>query len=62
MSNLQTKPLTETWVAVPWDEYLQAIADPAKGYYYKGYMRIETMPVSFDHGQAHVVIIFAVNL
>jgi Uma2 family endonuclease len=66
MSNLQTKPLTETWVAMPWDEYIQAIADPAyekaKGYYYKGYMRIETMPVSFDHGQDHVVIIFAVSL
>ncbi len=66
MSNLQTQPLTETWVAMPWDDYVQAIADPAyekaKSYYYKGHMRLETIPVSFDHGQDHVVIIFAVSL
>jgi Uma2 family endonuclease len=66
MSNLQTKPRTDTWIVASWDEYLRAIADPnyeqAKGYYYKGHMRIEMSPVSFDHGKNHVVIIFAVNL
>lgn len=66
MSDLQTTPRTDTWVAAPWDEYVRTIDDPfyeqAKGYYYKGHMRIEMLPVSFDHGQDHVVIIFAVNL
>jgi hypothetical protein len=49
-----------------WDDYINQLNDPiyqqAKGYYYKGHMRIEMSPVSFDHGQDHVIIIFAVNL
>jgi Uma2 family endonuclease len=66
MSDLQTELSTDTWIAASWDEYLQAIEDSAyetaKGYYYKGHMRLEMLPVSFDHGKDHVVIIFAVNL
>ncbi|MFM7449952.1 MAG: Uma2 family endonuclease [Leptolyngbyaceae cyanobacterium] len=66
MSNLQIRPRTDTWIVASWDEYIRTIADPlykqAKGYYYKGHMRIEMSPVSFDHGNDHVVIIFAVNL
>lgn len=66
MANLQSKPRTETWRVASWDDYLRAIADPqydqAKGYYYRGHMRVEMSPVSFDHGNDHVVIIFAVNL
>lgn len=66
MSELQTRPRTDTWVAASWEEYVRTIEDPiyekAKGYYYKGHMRIEMLPVSFDHGQDHVVIILAVNL
>jgi Uma2 family endonuclease len=66
MSNLQTTLRTNTWIVASWDEYLRAIEDPmqerAKGYYYQGHMRIEMLPVSFDHGNDHVVIIFAVNL
>lgn len=66
MSNLQIRPRTDTWIVASWDEYVRTIADPlherAKGYYYKGHMRIELSPVSFDHGNDHVVIIFAVNL
>jgi Uma2 family endonuclease len=66
MSNLQTRPRTDTWIVASWDEYVRTIADPlyeqAKGYYYKGHMRIEMLPVSFDHGKDHVVIIFVVNL
>ncbi|MEH2454478.1 Uma2 family endonuclease [Nostoc sp.] len=49
-----------------WQEYEQAIAnllnEKAKSYYYKGHMRLEMAPVSFDHGKDHVVIIFAVTL
>ncbi len=66
MANLQTQLPTDSWVVASWEEYLQAIADPAyttaRGYYYHGHMRLEMSPVSFDHGQDHVVIIFAVNL
>jgi Uma2 family endonuclease len=66
MSNLQTKLQTDVWVTMLWDKYVQVIEDPiyekTKGYYYKGHMRIEMSPVSFDHGQDHVVIILAVNL
>ena len=66
MSELQTRPRADTWVAASWEEYVRTIEDPiyekAKGYYYKGHMRIEMLPVSFDHGQDHVVIILAVNL
>ena len=66
MTNLQIKPRTDSWVLATWDEYINQLNDPiyqqAKGYYYKGHMRIEMSPVSFDHGQDHVIIIFAVNL
>ncbi|MBW4489256.1 MAG: Uma2 family endonuclease [Trichocoleus desertorum ATA4-8-CV12] len=66
MSDLQTQIPTDTWLAASWDEYFQvldaSVTQQAKGYYYKGHMRIEMSPVSFDHGKDHVVIIFAVNL
>ncbi|MBF2051116.1 MAG: Uma2 family endonuclease [Leptolyngbya sp. IPPAS B-1204] len=66
MSNLRTRPFTDTWAVASWDEYIRLIADPiyeqAKGYYYKGHMRIEMLPVSFEHGKDHVIIIFVVNL
>ena len=57
---------TDTWIPASWDEYIRTIAEPdyeqAKGYYYKGHMRLEMLPVSFDHGKDHVVLIFAVTL
>ncbi|MEB3338723.1 MAG: Uma2 family endonuclease, partial [Leptolyngbyaceae bacterium] len=66
MSHLQTRPRIDTWISASWDEYLRTLEDPiykqAKGYYYKGHMRIEMSPVSFDHGKDHVVLIFAVSL
>jgi Uma2 family endonuclease len=66
MTSLQVKPRTDSWVLATWDDYINQLNDPiyqqAKGYYYKGHMRIEMSPVSFDHGQDHVIIIFAVNL
>jgi len=66
MTNLQTKLQSDVWIKMPWDEYVQVIEDPcyqkAKSYYYQGHMRIEMSPVSFDHGQDHIVIILAVNL
>lgn len=66
MSDLQSQLRTDTWLETSWDEYVQvfdaSLAQQVKGYYYKGHMRIERSPVSFDHGKDHVVIIFAVNL
>jgi Uma2 family endonuclease len=66
MTSLQVKPRTDSWVLATWDDYINQLNDPiyqqAKGYYYKGHMRIEMSPVSFDHGQDHIIIIFAVNL
>ena len=66
MTSLQVKLRTDSWVLATWDEYIHQLNDPiyqqAKGYYYKEHMRIEMSPVSFDHGQDHVIIIFAVNL
>jgi Uma2 family endonuclease len=66
MTSLQVKPRTDSWVLATWDDYINQLNDPiyqqAKGYYYTGHMRIEMSPVSFDHGQDHVIIIFAVNL
>jgi Uma2 family endonuclease len=66
MQDLLARPITDTWLMAGWDEYVRILEDPvhgkAKGYYYKGHMRFEMLPVSFDHGNDHVVIIFAVNL
>ncbi len=66
MQDLQTGPRTDTWMMADWDGYVRILESPlyekAKGYYYKGHMRLEMLPVSFDHGSDHVVIIFAVNL
>ncbi|BAZ00538.1 hypothetical protein NIES37_45330 [Tolypothrix tenuis PCC 7101] len=66
MSKTQTQLPTDTWIPASWQEYLQTFTDllnkQAKSYYYKGHMRLEMAPVSFDHGQNHVVIIFAVTL
>jgi Uma2 family endonuclease len=66
MQDLQTKPRINTWVVADWDDYVRILENPlyekAKGYYHKGHMRIEMLPASFDHGNNHVVIIFAVNL
>ncbi|MEH2144769.1 Uma2 family endonuclease [Nostoc sp.] len=66
MSETQTQLPTNIWICASWQEYEQAIAnllnEKAKSYYYKGHMRLEMAPVSFDHGKDHVVIIFAVTL
>jgi Uma2 family endonuclease len=66
MSDLQTQLPTNTWIYTSWDEYEQIVAsllnEKGKSYYYKGHMRLEMPPVSFDHGKDHVIIIFAVTL
>lgn len=65
MSQLQTRISTNTWVAVTWDEFMQAIAsirEPDKGYYYNGQMRIEAMPAGPEQAGDHSVILFAITL
>lgn len=66
MTTLQTKLPTDTWVAATWDEYIQAIEDPAyekaKSYYHKGQLRIEMTPLGNDHSKDHSIINYAVIL
>jgi len=66
MSELQTKLLADTWVAATWDEYMQAIEDPAcekaKCYYHNGQLRIEMSPVGADRAGDIGIIALLVNL
>jgi Uma2 family endonuclease len=66
MSQVQAELSTDTWVAVSWDAYLRLIDEPiyeqAKGYYYRSAMRLEMLPVGFDHSTDHSIIAFAINL
>ncbi len=66
MSTMRTKLPTDTWVVATWDEFIQTIEDPAyqkaKGYYYNGRMRIETMSVGPDHAKDNGIIAIAVTL
>jgi Uma2 family endonuclease len=66
MSNLSTQLKPDTWIASTWDEYIQAIGDPAfesaKSYYWDGKLRVEMTPLGHDHASDNTVITFAVNL
>lgn len=66
MITLKTTLSTDIWVKATWDEYLQILNDPdykwAKGYYYNGNLRIETMPTGSDHACDHTVMIVAIGL
>ena len=66
MTELQTKFPTDTWVIARWDEYIQAIENPAyekaKGYYYNGQLRIEMPPIGNDHASDHSIVNHAVHL
>lgn len=66
MVQLQPKTLTDIWVSATWDEYLKMIDDPAyakaKGYYFNGQMRVETMGVGPDHASDNGIIHVAITL
>jgi Uma2 family endonuclease len=69
MTSVLEQLQTDTWVKASWDEYIQAIEDPAakslgksRGYYHAGKMRIEAMPIGSDHADAHAILLFAVSL
>ncbi len=65
MDELQTILPTDTWVDCNWDEYVQAVADPAyekaKCYYHNGQIRIES-PIGPDHANDNGIIVIIVNL
>ncbi|PSF36184.1 hypothetical protein C7H19_14405 [Aphanothece hegewaldii CCALA 016] len=66
MSQLQIKPITDTWVPATWEEYLQVTEDPAyekaKVYYYNGRMRIEMAALGNPHSRDHYIVIAGVAL
>ncbi|HLO87693.1 MAG TPA: Uma2 family endonuclease [Nostocaceae cyanobacterium] len=66
MSQIKTILPSDTWVTASWDEYIQVIKNPrydkAKGYYYKGRMRIEMTPLGNEHASDHTIVIIAVSL
>jgi len=65
MSQLQIQLPTDKWIYTSWEDYKQvadSLQEKEKTYYYKGYMRLEISPVSYDHGKYHVTIISVVNL
>lgn len=66
MSPATTPLLPDTWVGASWDDYLQTVSQPAlakaKGYYHKGLMRVEMLPVGHDHAADNAMVDFAVRL
>ncbi|XGV95976.1 MAG: hypothetical protein ACAF41_24960 [Leptolyngbya sp. BL-A-14] len=66
MVQLQPKTSTDIWVSATWEEYLKIIDDPAyakaKGYYFNGQMRVETVGVGPDHASENTIIILAIGL
>jgi len=66
MPLLQTKPLLDTWISAPWQEFINIADAPdsskLKSYYYNGKMRFETMSTGSDHSKDHMTIIMSVGL
>jgi Uma2 family endonuclease len=66
MTTVQPVAITDTWMPATWEDYLRLTADPAyakaKGYYYHNHMRLEMLPVGFDHSTDHSIIALAINL
>ena len=66
MNQLQTKIPTDTWVTATWEEYVEAIEDPAyqkaKSYYHNHQLRIEMSPLGNQHACDHGFITLAVGI
>jgi len=66
MVQLQPKFVTNAWMTAPWGEFLHLVEDPAngkaKGYYFNGQMRVETMGVGPDHAAINNIISVAIAL
>ncbi|MEA5619462.1 Uma2 family endonuclease [Cronbergia sp. UHCC 0137] len=58
--------VTDTWVNVTWDEFMELVDHPdyqqGRFYYYQNYMRIEMSPVGSVHGNTNNVVANVVNL
>ncbi|MBD1921180.1 Uma2 family endonuclease [Microcoleus sp. FACHB-831] len=66
MSKLQAKLPTDEWVVATWEEYIQALDNPAyeraKGYYHNGQLRIEMTPQGYDHSYDNSLLGYAIQL
>jgi Uma2 family endonuclease len=66
MPLIQTKTTLDTWLASPWEEFVNIADAPdsnkIKSYYYNGKMRFESMSTGSDHSKDHMTIILSVGL
>ncbi|MBE9080155.1 Uma2 family endonuclease [Romeria aff. gracilis LEGE 07310] len=66
MSPSQLQPVTDIWIGAAWRDYILVLEDlaqaQAKGYYYREHMRIEMLPVGFDHSKDHSLVALGINL
>ncbi len=66
MVQLQPKLSTDIWTNATWKQFLASVEDPdyakAKGYYFNGQMKIETVGVGPDHAGDNGIIHVAVTL
>jgi len=66
MTSTQALISSDTWIPAGWEDFLRISADPAyakaKAYYYRHHLRLEMLPVGFDHSKDHSVITFAIYL
>ncbi|UIE37678.1 Uma2 family endonuclease [Leptodesmis sichuanensis] len=66
MVQLQPKCLTDTWVKAAWEDFLRLVEDPAyvkaKGYYFDGQMRVETVGTGPDHAADNGIIHVGITL
>ncbi|MEA5535511.1 Uma2 family endonuclease [Crocosphaera sp. XPORK-15E] len=66
MITTQAKLITDTWITITWENYLQLCDDPnyekAKFYYYNEQGRIEMTPIGNDHSRDHGIICHAIYL
>lgn len=58
--------VTDTWIKVSWDEFLEVAehSDYQQGrfYFYENYMRVEMLPVGFRHGRYNSIVSKVVSL
>ena len=66
MPLLPTKPLLDTWISAPWQEFVNIADAPdsskLKSYYYNGRMRFEPMSTGSDHSKDHMTTTMGVGL
>jgi Uma2 family endonuclease len=66
MVQASTKLRLNTWTSATWDEFLRLVEDPAyekaKGYYFDGLMKVETMGIGPDHASDNSIFHVAITL